>query len=138
MIETLECMSVLINICSAIRDLRSKLFNSERKKEIAAWLSELSAIIEEMAEFLSNKEYPHKTCARMGYLAEMFPNTVGDALTEREEIRVHTLLVSAVNIERMYGEFLDQSKEDKVSYLQELYSISGTLLGIADTLKYDN
>lgn len=138
MIETLECMNVLIGICSAIRGLRNKLFNSDRKKQIGVWLEELSFIVEEVAECLSRKEFPHKTCARLGYLSEMFPITVGDALTEREEIHVHSLLISAVNIERTYGEYLELNKEDKVSYVQELYSIAGCLLGIADTLKYQD
>ena len=138
MIEYLECLNILINIGSSIKDIRKKLFNSERTKEISKWLYDIGFNIENIALDLNDGEYPHQTCARMAYTADNFSSVIGDALGEKEESNLQELLNSAVNIERTYGEYINLESEDKISYIQELYSISGYILGLADTLNYKN
>ena len=138
MIEYLECLNILINIGSSIKDIRKKLFNSERTKEISKWLYDIGSNIENIASELDKGEYPHQTCSRMEYTADNFLSVVGDALGEKEENNLQELLNSAVNIERTYGEYINLEREDKISYIQELYSISGYILGLADTLHYKN
>lgn len=136
MIEYLECLNILINIGSSLVSAKNKLFNSERPKEIAKWLYEIGDIIESIAISLGKNEYPHQTCARMDYISKNVSTVIGDALTEKEEKHLQELLHSAVNVERTYGEYIELENEDKISYIQELYSISGFILGLADTLHY--
>jgi hypothetical protein len=136
MIEILEGISILISIGNSLKSLKDKFFNSERKKEISEWLYEIGSIVEDIAISLDKGEYPHQTCARMGYVAETFSDVVGDAITSKEEEKLKDLLYSSVNIEKTFGEYMSLEGFDKTTYIQELYSISGTILGIADTLKY--
>lgn len=136
MIEYLECLNILINIGSSLKGIRKKLFHTERPKEISKWLYDIGSNVEDIAFHLGKGEYPHQTCGRMKYIAENFSGVIGDALTEKEENNLQELLNSAVNIERTYGEYIQLESEDKVSYIQELYSISGYILGLADTLHY--
>lgn len=136
MIEFLECLSILINIGSVLNDLKNKLFNTERPKEISKWLYDIGSNIEDIAISLGRGEYPHQTCARMGYIASTFSSIIGDAITKKEEETLQELLNSVINIERIYGEYIQLESFDKTSYIQELFSISGSILGMADTLHY--
>jgi hypothetical protein len=136
MIEILESISILISIGNSLKSLKDKFFNSERRKEISKWLYEIGSIIEDIAISLDKGEYPHQTCARMGYIAETFSDVVGDAITSKEEEKLKDLLYSSVNIEKTFGEYMSLEGFDRTTYIQELYSISGLILGIADTLKY--
>jgi hypothetical protein len=136
MIEILEGIGILISIGNSLKDLKDKFFNSERRKEISEWLYEIGSIVEDIAISLDKEEYPHQTCARMGYIAETFSDIVGDAITSKEEENLKDLLHSSVNIEKTFGEYMSLEGFDKTTYIQELYSISGSILGIADTLKY--
>jgi hypothetical protein len=135
-IETLEAIGILISIGSSIKELKDKFFNSKRRKEIAEWTYDLGSIVEDIAIHLNKNEYPHQTCARMAYIADIFSEVVGDAITSREEELLKQLLQSAINIERTFGEYSSLEGFDKTSYIQELYSISGSILGIADSLKH--
>ncbi len=136
MIETLECISILISIGTSLNEVKKKLFNSNRRTQIAEWTYEIGCIIEDIAISLDKGEYPHQTCARMGYIAETFSDIVGDAITSKEEEKLKDLLYSSVNIEKTFGEYMSLEGFDNTTYTQELYSISGLILGIADTLKY--
>lgn len=134
--EFLECLNILINIGSSLISIKNKLMNSERTKEISRWLFDIGLNIDNIASSLSRGEYPHQTCARMQHIAKVFSSVVGDAITEKEESQIQELLDSAINIEKTYGEYIQLGDEDKISYFQELYSISGSILGIADELHY--
>lgn len=136
MIETLECIGVLISIASAIENLKNKLFNSDRKKEISQWVYDIGDLIEDIAISYDKGYHPHQSCARIEVIYENFSKVVGDAITEKEEKDLKKLLEFSLNIERMTGEYMSLRDYDKTSYIQELYSISGSILGIADTLKY--
>lgn len=136
MIEFLEGLNILINIASSLNSIKNKLFHSERKKEISQWLYDIGSTIEDIAISLGKGEYPHSSCARMGYVAGNFSSVIGDAITEKEEKDLQKLLNETINIEKTYGEYISLEGFDKTSYVQELYSISGTILGLADTLHY--
>jgi len=136
MIETLECISILISIGTSLNELKTKLFNSNRRKQISEWVYDLGNIIEDTAISLDKGIYPHQNCARMQYVAEIFSDVIGDYVTSQEEEKIKELLYSSVNIERTFGEYMSLEDFDKTTYVQELYSISGTILGIADSLKY--
>jgi hypothetical protein len=135
-IETLEAIGILISIGSSLKELKNKFSNSKRRKEIAEWTYDLGSIVEDIAIHLNKNEYPHQTCARMAYVADIFSEVMGDAITAEEEIFLKELLQSAINIERTFGEYSSLEELDKTSYVQELYSISGSILGIADSLKH--
>lgn len=136
MIEFLECLNILINIGSSLNNLKNKLFNTERPKEVSKWLYDIGSNIEDIAVSLGKDEYPHQTCARMGYIASTFSSAIGDAITKKEEETLQKLLNSTINIEKIYGEYIHLESFDKTSYIQELFSISGSILGMADTLHY--
>lgn len=135
-IETLEGISVLINIGTSLIELKKNLFNSNRRKEIAEWVYELGILVDDLAEYFKRKEYPSQTCSRMQYLYSVFEDIVGDAITQREEENLKELLFKTINIEKTYSEFINLEDFDQSTYIQELYSISGSILGIADFLKY--
>jgi len=135
-IETLEGISVLINIGTSLIELKKKLFNSNRRKEIAEWVYELGKLVDDLAEYFKRKEYPNQTCSRMQYLYTVFDDIVRDAITQREEENLKELIFKTINIEKTYGEFINLEEFDQSTYIQELYSISGSILGIADFLKY--
>lgn len=135
-IETLEGISVLINIGTSLIGLKKNLSNSNRRKEIAEWVYELGRLVDDLAEYFKRKEYPSQTCSRMQYLYSVFEDIVGDAITQREEENLKELLFKTINIEKTYGEFINLEDFDQSTYIQELYSISGSILGIADFLKY--
>jgi len=136
MIETLEGISILINIANLLNELKNKLLNSERRKEICQWLYEIGDLIEDTAISLDKEIYPHQNCSRMQYIVNNFSEVIGDALTSKEEEKLKELLYSSVNIEKTFGEYISLQSFDRTTYIQELYSISGSILGIADTLKY--
>ena len=135
-IEALEGISILISIGNSLKNLKDKFFNSERKKEISEWLYQIGDVVEDIAISLEKGKYPHQTCARMGYITGTFSDVVGDAITSKEEEKLKNLLYSSVNIEKTFGEYMSLGGFDKTTYIQELHSISGSILGIADTLKY--
>lgn len=135
-IETLEGISILVSIGSSINQFKNKLFNSNRRKEIAEWVYELGKLVEDLAEYFKRKEYPSQTCARMQHLYQVFDEIVGDAITQKDEEKLKELLFTTINIEKTYGEFINLEDFDQTTYIQELYSISGSILGIADFLKY--
>ena len=135
-IETLEGISVLINIGTSLIELKKKLFNSNRRKEIAEWVYELGKLVDDLAEYFKRKEYPNQTCSRMQYLYTVFDDIVRDAIAQREEENLKELIFKTINIEKTYGEFINLEEFDQSTYIQELYSISGSILGIADFLKY--
>lgn len=135
-IETLEGISVLINIGTSLIGLKKNLFNSNRRKEIAEWVYELGILVDDLAEYFKRKEYPSQTCSRMQYLYSVFEDIIGDAITQREEKNLKELLFKTINIEKTYSEFINLEDFDQSTYIQELYSISGSILGIADFLKY--
>ena len=66
----------------------------------------------------------------------LFEDIIGDAITQREEKNLKELLFKTINIEKTYSEFINLEDFDQSTYIQELYSISGSILGIADFLKY--
>jgi hypothetical protein len=136
MIETLEAIGILIGIANGIKEIKNKLFNSERSKEVSEWVYSIGNIIEDTAISLDQGIYPHQNCARMLHIADTFSKTIGDAITSKEEEKLKDFLYSSVNIERTFGEYMSLEDFDKTTYIQELYSISGSILGIADTLKY--
>jgi len=131
-----ETLVVLINICTSIIDLKGKLFNSNRKKELSEWIYLLGNNIEIIADFLKRNEYPYQTCSRMEQVANSFSFIVGNTLSEEDKENLEKLLFSSINIERIFGEYSMLKEENKTTYIQELYSISGSILGIADLLKY--
>ena len=131
-----EILLTLINICSSIIDLKSKLFNSDRKKELSEWIYLVGNNIEVIADFLDDNEYPHKTCARMEEAAYSFSSIIGDTLLKEEKEHLEKLLFSAIQVEKIFAEYSNLKRGDRTRYIQELYIISGSVLGIADTLKY--
>lgn len=136
MIETLECISILISIGTSLNELRNKFFNSNKRKEISEWIYDLGNIIEDTAISLDKGIYPYQNCARMQYVTEIFSDIIGNYITSEEEKKLKELLYSSMNIERTFGEYMSLENFNKTDYVQELYSISGTILGIADSLKY--
>lgn len=132
----LSSIKTLIDIVSSISLLKNKLYNSERRREIAEWLYEIDNIIEDIGYSMIRKEFPHQTCARMEYIAISFSDVVGNIIPFGEKQKLQDLLNATINIERLYGEFQQLEGFDRTEYIEKLFSISGTILGIADTLYY--
>jgi hypothetical protein len=131
-----EILFTLINICSSIIDVKNKLFNSDRKKELSEWIYLIGNNIEVIADFLDDNEYPHKTCARMEEAAYSFSSVIGNTLSEEEKEHLEKLLFSAIQVEKIFAEYSNLKRGERTIYIRELYIISGSVLGIADTLKY--
>lgn len=135
MIE-LEVIKTLIELASSILTLKSFFSKSTRRKEIAEWLYELGSNIEDLAHFLENNQYPTKTCARMSSVYDNLHKIVGDAITNKDEENLKNLIGSCLNIEKTYYDYMNLDEANKTDSVQELFSIAGSILGLADTLKY--
>lgn len=131
-----ETLLTLINICTLIIDLKDKFFKSDRKKELSEWIYLIGNNVETIADFLIDNEYPHQTCTRMEEAAYSFSSVIGNTLSKDEKENLQNLLLSAIQVEKIFGEYSNLIRKDKTRYIKELYIISGSILGIADTLKY--
>lgn len=135
MIE-LEIIKSLIDLASSLLSLKNYFSKSERRKEISEWLYQLGDIIENLAHFLDNDQYPSSTCARIQTIYDNLDRIIGDAIPSKDEENIKNLINSCLNIERTFYEYINLEEPDKVDCVRDLYSISGSILGIADTLRF--
>lgn len=133
MIETIQ---IILEIGTSLLSLKSFFINSKRKKEISEWLYELGSNVEDLAHYLENNQYPNNCCQRMTIVYDDLHTIVGDAITNKDEENLKDLIRSCLNIERLYYEYINLDEPNKIDCVQELHSIAGSILGMADTLKY--
>ena len=131
-----ETLLVLINICSSVIDLKNKFFNSNRKKAISEWLEKIGINIQSIADSLKINEYPYQTCSRMTEAYNECYSILGNVVDDNNLEKLNNLLGESTQIEKIFGEYSSVKEEEKQGYINQLYTISGTILGISDTLKY--
>ena len=133
MIETIQ---IILEIGTSLLSLKGFFINSKRKKEIAEWLYELGSNVEDLAHYLENNQFPVNCCQRMSIVYDNLHQIVGDVITNKDEENLKDLIRSCLNIERLYYEYIHLDEPNKIDCIQELHSIGGSILGMADTLKY--
>lgn len=133
MIETIK---IIIEIGSILLSLKNQFSNSERKKQIADWLYQLGDNIETLAFHFEVNQYPTSTCARMTESHDNLDEIIGNAIVKEKKEKIKDLIGRCLNIEKTFYEYINLEELDKIKCVQDLYSISGSILGIADTLKF--
>lgn len=136
MIE-LEVVKILIELGSFLPSLGNYFSKSKRKKEISQWLYELGSNIENLAHHFENNQYPSGVCERMRISYDNLNRIVGDAITNKDEEKIKELIGSCIEIEKTYYEYIKLDEFNKTDTVQELFSIAGDILGMADILKYE-
>ena len=116
-------ISEIIDVCKSIIDytLKHNEIKEEEKKRISELLLEISGILDDTANRLSNDDYPHNNCVVMerlsmelhqnllGYLPKSDINVLRDSLIEASQIEKQFALRkepdTIPSIERAAGEF---------------------------------
>jgi hypothetical protein len=134
--EFIQLICVLIEVTKAIFSFTEGFKNSKRKKEIAEWLHELGALIDNTASSLDQNNYPHNNCLRMRGLVDVFPHIFSDVFSKDKIEDLQNKMIQVTEIERMFGELSQLSPEDRRNNINELYEISSSFMVMSDTLKY--
>lgn len=135
MIE-LEIIKTLIELTISLLPLSKYFSKSERKKEISEWLYKLGDNIRHLSYYLKNDQYPATTCERMRIAYDDIHEVIGDIVPEKKEESIKELIGDCLNIEKMFYNYMELDEYDKIDCIQELDSIAGSILGMADTLKH--
>lgn len=135
MIE-LQIIKTLIELTTSLLPLEKYFSKSERKKEISEWLYKLGNNIKQLSHFLHNNQFPATTCERIQIAYEDIHEVIGDVIPKKKEANIKALIGDCLNIEKIYYEYMRLDEYDKINCIQELDSIAGSILGMADTLKY--
>ncbi len=134
--EFIQFICTLIEITNGIFSFKEGFKNSSRKKEIAEWLYELGALIDNTAHSLNQNTYPHNNCLRMRGLVDQFPHIFSDIFSKDKIEDLQNKLIQVTEIEKMFGDLSQLSSEDRKTNINELYEISASFMVMGDTLKY--
>lgn len=110
--------------------------DDDRREKIAAWMQELGEIVNFVADKLELNQYPHQACGAMSIMVDKFPIIVGDIIPRVEVLDMQTKLRSAIEIERLYGEFVPLDQNDRLEHINTLLNLSGQLKGLSSLIKY--
>lgn len=134
----LTIFSTLITAIQGILGVANDLSKAEerRRERVAAWIQELSEIINEIADKLELNEYPYNTCAQMEIMVDHFPVIVGDLVDEDKSVLLTELLKSSSQIEKLYGEMSNMDKSERDQMIVALLLASGRLEGLASIIRH--
>lgn len=123
----LATFKIIVDIGISLYNVTRSLTGHERRKTLGNWMQELGVLVEEIAVKLELGEFPYTTCARMSYMVDHFSELMDGHLDEQEIKSLHTMLVDARNIERLYGEISQLNPEQKAEKIIALKEVAGTL-----------
>jgi hypothetical protein len=109
----------------------------ERKRErVAAWLQELSEVIQDIADKLEFNDYPHNTCAQMEIMVEHFPSIVDDFIQPKKLDKLVKALKASTQVEKLFGEILNMKQKERDEKISILLTASGKLSGLASVIRH--
>lgn len=109
----------------------------ERKRErVAAWLQELSEVIQDIADKLELNDYPHNTCAQMEIMVEHFPAIVDDLIHPKKLDKIVKALKASTQVERLFGEISNMKQKERDEKISLLLTASGKLSGLASVIRH--
>ena len=109
----------------------------ERKRErVAAWLQELSEVIQDIADKLELNDYPHNTCAQMEIMVEHFPTIVDDFIHPKKLDKLVKVLKASTQVEQLFGEMANMDKDERDEKISILLTASGKLSGLASVIRH--
>jgi hypothetical protein len=109
----------------------------ERKRErVAAWLQELSEVIQDIADKLEFNDYPHNTCAQMEIMIEHFPSIVDDFIQPKKLDKLVKALKASTQVEKLFGEISNMKQKDRDEKISILLTASGKLSGLASVIRH--
>lgn len=126
-----EAIQKIFNIADTLSQAEER-----RRERVAAWLNQLSEIIRDIADKIEMDQYPHDMCAQMEMMVMHFPKLVDDLIEEELLNSIMESLVASTQIEQLFGELNNISKEEKDDKLVVLLHSSGKLAGLSTIIKH--
>lgn len=136
MIVLKSCLSVFKEIYDLFKDLKE--LRDTSKNEFISWIKELAELIDNIANKIEKKEFPHDSCAHLEMMIDSFEKILFEKqyLSDSKYAKVLVDLKNVKEIERLYGEINNSVPDERESHIISLKQAAGTLRGLASLIRY--
>lgn len=134
MIE-IALIKTLMDVAHSVINLSKHFSNKEQKEAIAEWLINVGNIVNEVADKLSNLEYPGGACGKMEVYINKFQSIAGDVLSVEDVSNLMDLLKQVRQIEKIFGKFVHMTQQEQSNNISLLREISGKLIAHGEILR---
>ena len=122
------------------KDIFGVFFKLDEKKlqrtiRVADYFSNLAQIIEDTSAYLKKGEYPHGECENLRMHAQKMSETIGDIIGTEQAAEYTSKVMSVWEIERMHGELIGVSDNEKENQLKLLDQAAGFFRAVAAHLR---
>lgn len=134
----LAAFTAITNAIQGVMNMAGEFSKAEERKRerVAAWLQELSEVIQDIADKIELNDYPHNTCAQMEIMVEHFPNIVDDLIPPKKLDKLVRALKASTQVEKLFGEISNMDKQEQHDKIAILLTASGKLSGLASVIRH--
>jgi hypothetical protein len=120
-----------IDLLKSVVDLvvKNKQMKKETKIRIAILLEEISNLLEDTANKLSNNEYPHFNCALMNKMSDHLYFHLTDYIPENQLKELHDSLRESSQVEKQFA------NRGEISTIPSIYEAAGNFKAFSLLLK---
>ena len=101
----LDIAKTILEVGKGLFGLRSDFGKTrrDRRGRLAAYFSDLAALVESVCASLREKKYPHGSCAQLQRLASMMKKTVKGIVPDQDAQEFQDKLMHVWEIEQLFG-----------------------------------
>jgi hypothetical protein len=133
----LDIAKTILDVGKGLFGIRGELQKArrDRRDRLAAYFSDLAALIESVSASLKLNQYPHGSCAQLQTLAGLMQKTVQGLATPDEAKDYQAKLLRAWEIEQLFGQLQQKPQEFACRKLAELDEAAGYFRATAAHLR---
>lgn len=133
--ELLTVTLAILSIAEKVFSLKDKFSSKKSNLKLDEWLHSTGDLLSSISKALRENRYPHDKCAQLKYTLDQMNLALQSYLSQSQIEELYTLINSAYQVERMFGEMQSLTEEEKEYNIQAIESAVGKFYAAANFIK---